>query len=311
MASRKRRESFEMALARVIALDELPEKECTKCGEVKSPAAFSADPLMRFGLRSRCKACRTEDMKARQAAYKVRNAAKDPYADTTLKRCPGCGQLLPRTDYQQSRARADGLQSYCRECQAQRCRELREGYRVRNAIKDPHANPTHKRCPDCERTLPRTAYQPNRVASDGLQSICRKCAAQRNREWQLKNPDKVRKAQRAVMRRRRARKRQNGTVPYREEDVFAASDYLCVYCGAPAEEIDHFIPIALGGADAPWNVVATCIACNRGPGGKFARNPFEFFASRGTHIDWVVNERACGAVEELPFETLARTSVSG
>lgn len=250
--ARKRRESFELALARVIALDELPEKECTKCGEVKSPAEFYARPSGRFGLHPWCKACGAEADKARRAAYRTRNATSDPYADQTHKRCSDCKQMLPRTDYPQ-----------------------------------------------------------NKTTSDGLHPQCRECHTRRAREWRLTNPDRYREHQRTTQRRRRARKRQNGTAPYREEDIFAASDYLCVYCGAPAEEIDHFIPIALGGADAPWNVVATCVACNRGPGGKFGRDPFEFFASRGTHIDWVVNERACGAVEEVPFETLARTDASG
>ena len=242
MASRKRRESFEMALARVIALDELPEKECTKCGEVKSPAAFSAKPDGRFGLQSLCKACDAEAKKARQATYRAHNATRNPYSDPTRKRCSDCKQLLPRTDYPQNRAMRDGLHPQCREC-----------------------------------------------------------TARRSRKWRLTNPDRRRELTRAVMRRRRARKRQNGTVPYREEDIFAASDYLCVYCGAPAEEIEHFVPISRGGADAPWNVVATCVACNRGPGGKFVRDPIEFLISRGIHIARVIVEHACGEVEEIPL----------
>lgn len=309
--ARKRRESFEMALARVIALDELPEKECTKCGEVKSPAEFSAKLSGRFGLNSMCKACDAEDKKARQAAYRARNATKDPHTDPTLKRCPGCAQMLPRTAYRQKKTTADGLYPICRECAAQRDRETRERRKAHNAAKNPYSDPTPKRCSDCGQTRPRTDYLQDGSTADGLQRHCRECNVQRVREWELKNPDKRREIVRARDRRRRARKRQNGTVPYREEDVFAASDYLCVYCGAPAEEVDHLIPIALGGADAPWNVVATCIACNRGPGGKHARDPFEFFASRGAPFGRVVVECKCGEVEELPFETLARTSASG
>ncbi|HEY8343094.1 MAG TPA: HNH endonuclease signature motif containing protein [Calditerricola sp.] len=358
--ARKRRESFEMALARVIALDELPEKECRKCGEVKSPAEFSAKPSGRFGLNSWCKVCDAEDKKARQATYRARNetndphadpthkrcsdcgrtrprtdyrqnktkpdglhpycrdcaarrdreqranrkahnATRDPYADPTLKRCSGCKQMLPRTDYPQNKTMPDGLHPYCRECNARRAREQRENYRTHNATRNPYSDPTLKRCSDCGQMRPRTDYPQNKTRPDGLNPQCRECNARRAREWQLKNPDKRREHLRAKDRRRRARKRQNGTVPYREEDVFAESDYLCVYCGAPAEEIDHFIPIALGGADAPWNVVATCIACNRGPGGKFARDPIEFLISRGIRIDRVIVEHACGEVEEIPL----------
>jgi len=195
----------------------------------------------------------------------------------------------------------DGLQTACRECDAQRKRERRENYKANNATKDPYADPTPKRCPDCERTLPRAAYPRDITKPDGLHSHCRECAARRAREWALKNPDKVREIARATQRRRRARKRQNGAIAYREEDVFAASDYLCVYCGAPAEEIEHFMPISRGGADAPWNIVAACISCNRGPGGKHTRDPIEFLISRGIHIDRVVVEHACGEVEEIPL----------
>jgi len=188
-----------------------------------------------------------------------------------------------------------------REVDRRTQRERRERYKVRNAINNPYADPAPKRCPGCEQILPRTAYRQNKTTPDGLHHICRECSTQRDQERKLTNPDKYRKLKRAAKRRRRARKRKNGTAPYREEDVFAASDYMCVYCGAPAEEIEHFIPIARGGADAPWNVVATCVACNRGPGGKHTRDPIEFLISRGIHIDRVVVEHTCGEVEEIPL----------
>ncbi|MGW1840355.1 HNH endonuclease [Streptomyces sp. NPDC002067] len=36
----------------------------------------------------------------------------------------------------------------------------------------------------------------------------------------------------------------------------------CAYCDGPAEELDHVIPLARGGPDAPSNVVAACRSCN-------------------------------------------------
>ena len=55
--ARKRRESFEMALARVIALDELPERECSKCGVVTPPARLVADVTYPRGVRRLCRVC--------------------------------------------------------------------------------------------------------------------------------------------------------------------------------------------------------------------------------------------------------------
>jgi 5-methylcytosine-specific restriction endonuclease McrA len=36
----------------------------------------------------------------------------------------------------------------------------------------------------------------------------------------------------------------------------------CEYCGAPATEIDHVIPISLGGTGERQNLVPACRACN-------------------------------------------------
>ncbi|WP_165401357.1 HNH endonuclease [Herbihabitans rhizosphaerae] len=42
----------------------------------------------------------------------------------------------------------------------------------------------------------------------------------------------------------------------------------CLYCGVASEHIDHVQPLALGGADAPWNVAPACKSCNLSKGKK-------------------------------------------
>jgi hypothetical protein len=44
--------------------------------------------------------------------------------------------------------------------------------------------------------------------------------------------------------------------------VLQRDNYLCVYCGEPANEVDHVIPRHLGGVDLPSNLVASCSRCN-------------------------------------------------
>lgn len=44
--------------------------------------------------------------------------------------------------------------------------------------------------------------------------------------------------------------------------IFARDDYMCQYCGAPAENIDHVIPKSRGGLHSWDNVVASCKSCN-------------------------------------------------
>ncbi|MFD9903142.1 HNH endonuclease [Streptomyces sp. NPDC059063] len=36
----------------------------------------------------------------------------------------------------------------------------------------------------------------------------------------------------------------------------------CLYCGGPFEHLDHFIPIAKGGAHCIENLVPACAPCN-------------------------------------------------
>lgn len=56
--------------------------------------------------------------------------------------------------------------------------------------------------------------------------------------------------------------------------ILRRDNHQCRYCGAAAPEakltVDHVIPVALGGADEPQNLVAACADCN---GGKSATPP--------------------------------------
>lgn len=45
--------------------------------------------------------------------------------------------------------------------------------------------------------------------------------------------------------------------------VFARDDWVCQYCGAGAENVDHVIPRSKGGEHAWENVVASCRRCNQ------------------------------------------------
>ena len=51
-------------------------------------------------------------------------------------------------------------------------------------------------------------------------------------------------------------------------EVLRRDDYTCRYCGQSAPDVkltvDHVMPKALGGTDAPSNLVAACVDCNAG-----------------------------------------------
>ncbi|HET7237232.1 MAG TPA: HNH endonuclease [Actinomycetota bacterium] len=50
--------------------------------------------------------------------------------------------------------------------------------------------------------------------------------------------------------------------PLTRRAVFARDDWVCQYCGAAAENLDHVIPRSRGGGHTWDNVVAACRRCN-------------------------------------------------
>jgi len=50
--------------------------------------------------------------------------------------------------------------------------------------------------------------------------------------------------------------------PLTRRAVFARDGWICQYCGAPAENLDHVVPRSRGGAHSWDNVVAACRRCN-------------------------------------------------
>jgi 5-methylcytosine-specific restriction protein A len=45
--------------------------------------------------------------------------------------------------------------------------------------------------------------------------------------------------------------------------VLDEAGWACELCGNPASEVDHRIPLALGGTDDRWNLRAVCRTCHR------------------------------------------------
>jgi hypothetical protein len=51
-------------------------------------------------------------------------------------------------------------------------------------------------------------------------------------------------------------------------EILRRDNHTCRYCGASAPdvklEVDHIVPVTLGGSDDPANLVTACAACNAG-----------------------------------------------
>lgn len=157
---------------------------------------------------------------------------------------------------------------------------------------------TTKQCSKCRKRKPRTVeYFPIRQQSkDGFYGWCRECRTEIHRKWRIehaeqrrqtarkwraKNPEKSRRQsaeyrrnnpeQRRLQEQRREAKKRclpATLTPQEWEDIKAAYNYSCAYCGKAWYEIDgvltqdHVIPVDQGGGYTADNIVPACRSCN-------------------------------------------------
>lgn len=98
------------------------------------------------------------------------------------------------------------------------------------------------------------------------------------KRYRARNPD-IKRAEKA---KRRAKKREVGGT-YTQADVkrlFDAQSGLCAYCKTTLHryEVDHVMPLALGGSNDAENIQLLCGPCNRKKG---ALHPEVFAAMQG------------------------------
>ncbi|WP_372490761.1 HNH endonuclease [Microbacterium aerolatum] len=116
--------------------------------------------------------------------------------------------------------------------------------------------PDGKPCQSCGELLPAEAFARNWTTTDGRFPRCDRNGC-RHRHEKLKHSRKL-----------RAHWESRGIDPH-----------VCIYClDAPASDLEHVMPKALGGTDDFSNLAPSCPACNRGPGGKHDTHPLTWLA---------------------------------
>ncbi|KUN16524.1 hypothetical protein AQJ23_44840 [Streptomyces antibioticus] len=168
-----------------------------------------------------------------------------------------------------------------------------------------------KICNACFKVKRLTDFNVRSGVRDGRQLKCAACGIRTNRAryeekrehcrkvndaWRESNPAAYRANNRAQASRHRAIKR-NATV-----ESFTARDlrhdweeydlYECFFCGGSlvdGYEVEHFYALSKYGPHALFNLVPSCIPCNRGAGGKGTKEPWgylrEALAEQGVDLD--------------------------
>lgn len=87
------------------------------------------------------------------------------------------------------------------------------------------------------------------------------------------------------------RTRMSGNNRVKTRKVFERSGGFCVYCGQPALEADHVVPLSLGGPNNPSNLVPSCKSCNIAKSNtldpKYLTPAFQHLMSVGVDLSWV------------------------
>lgn len=119
----------------------------------------------------------------------------------------------------------------------------------------------------CVRGHPFDVYGISRNGVRGR--FCAECRRIRAREWRLENPEANAKRHRSWYLRSLG-----GSEPSYPAILLGDP---CSYCGAPAEHIDHIVPLSRGGGGDWDNLTAACADCNMSKG---AKSLLDFMLSR-------------------------------
>ncbi|MFF6928299.1 HNH endonuclease [Streptomyces californicus] len=180
------------------------------------------------------------------------------YPVPVAKRCTRCKAMKPAADFHKFSAADDGLRPRCRACRrpqsARYYRENRDEISRRGAER-------YARNPEVVKVRVKR-YQA--AHPEGL----------RRRQARYAATEGGKAVQKAAQQRRRARKAAATVEHFNVADVYedwADLDlWVCFYCAGPAKplQMDHFEPLARGGAHGLINLVPACADCNHAKSDK-------------------------------------------
>lgn len=200
------------------------------------------------------------------------------------KTCTKCGQIQPLENFSRhngAKSSKTGHRSTCKSCQVIDNRNYRLQNREKvNQAKRKYAEENKEQKSESDKKY-RIANQ-NKIALrnknwriDNSEYLREKALAWRtnNKEhkaitdkaWAQNNKENVRN----ISLRRRARLASNGIFKVTKKDIVDLLNQGCLYCGGPAQHVDHIIPVSRGGIHSIGNLTGACASCNLSKGSKF------------------------------------------
>ena len=184
-------------------------------------------------------------------------AGRKEAEDMDVKLCKSCGETKGKSEFNRQARKADGLRSYCRECQKKRAAAAMQRYREANLGKDPFDG-SLKWCPSCKTDLPRSRdhWPTNPTTKDGLQGRCLLCQSAKNSDLIGRIDYLWKKESHAKRTKRRGDWIDHGKGEWL--DLVVAQKCRCALTGERLTvdnvSIDHIVPVAKGGTNELSNL---------------------------------------------------------
>ncbi len=235
----------------------------TERRKLYTPEQLEAERLYTIRYRQENKALLAKRGSDRRAAGKCKGTSHYRQAFTPEQR--EAELAYKRQHYQETREKQLACAAEYRERNRQLLREKQRGSYGRNIA---YHNAYRAKNADHIRAIREVWTETNRERIKQL-----------NAEWQKNNPERHRTHQHN----RRARKGDNGGIlsPDISGKLFSRQRGRCACCGVKLGktfDIDHIVPLALGGPNTDDNVQLLTPRCNRQKG---AKHPVEFMQARG------------------------------
>lgn len=207
-----------------------------------------------------------------------------------MKACWACGEMKSLEDFPRNKRMHDGRLNHCRKCWNARVKDLRNGvnlsaralaHREQKAFRAEGK----QRCITCRRVKPLEDFYRNKAQPTGWSQRCKQCDvavtiarqradprtyAARLDAWRERNPERAAANSRKGTSARRARIREAFVEQIDSFVVYDRDEGICGICqeSVPRDhfDVDHVVPLALGGEHSYANVRLTHVSCNRSRG---------------------------------------------
>lgn len=178
-----------------------------------------------------------------------------------VKVCKKCGRELPFSAFTKHKLGRNGLRPHCKDCTAIES----AAYRARTVAQRAEYNARYRRQNRDRHLAYNRAW--NKAHPDSTRASLRR--------YRAANAETLRMAK--ALRRKLHGSRRSALLALERIALYGG---LCYYCGAPADTVDHRIPISRGGTNLPANLVPACRSCNSR---KRTRTEREFREVMATH----------------------------